>query len=316
MALYETHLHLRWWGDQYFPDTAEIENLKRHASIWNVVQRPATRAVGRVRVQGAVGAVIAAGSVLIGATSRYTVDEAVTIEEAAEDGWVEISITAVDAGADGNVIVVDTPLSFETPIAGLAEPVAYVGAEGVLGGAAIESAASLLARLLEVIQEPAHGGAAFDYPVWVKNSFAAVQVETLPNWAGRGTVGVVVAMGTKLLPRVPIEAEIDAIAAHLETVRPVTAEVIVLPVVLQPIDMTILIDPYTNAVKAAVETAIKAFFAAEAKIGTRLPKSRLSEAISAATGEYRHELSIPAGDILPDDTALPVPGVITWLAPS
>lgn len=316
MALYEAHLHLRWWGNQYFPDSAEVENLERHASIWGVVRRAATRAVGQATVQGAVGTTIPAGSVLIGATSDYTVDEAVTITVDDADGEVTISITANEAGPDGNLAIEGTPLTFETPIAGLAEPVAYVGAEGILGGAAIESDASLLSRLLELIRDPAHGGAAFDYPRWVQNSFAAVQVKSLPNWVGEGSVGVVVAMGTALLPRAPTETELDDIAAYLETVRPVTAEVIMVPVELLAVDLTILVDPYTAAVRAAVEAAIKAFFAAEAKIGTRLPKSRLSEAISAAAGEYRHELSVPAADILPSASQLPVPGTITWVAPT
>jgi uncharacterized phage protein gp47/JayE len=316
MALYENHLHLRWWGDQYFPDTAEAENLERHASIWGVVRRAATRAVGTVWVQGEVGTVIPAGAVLIGSLGTYTVDEAETITLDAEEGWMLVEVTAVDPGANGNIATEDTPLSLETPIAGLTEPVAYVSAEGLLGGTAIETDASLLARLLQAIQEPAHGGAAFDYPVWVQNQFAAVQVKTLPNWVGEGTVGVAIAMGTALVPRVPTGPETAAIAAYLEIVRPVTAEVIIVPVELLTVDFTILIDPFTIAVKSAVETAIKAFFAAEAKIGTRLPRSRLSEAISAAAGEYRHELTLPAADILPAAHQLAIPGVITWVAPT
>ncbi|MCX5497334.1 baseplate J/gp47 family protein [Kaistia dalseonensis] len=314
LAVYEVHLHLRWWGDQYFPDTAEAEFLARHASIWGVVRRPATRAIGYAWVQGAVGTIIPAGALLIGLGATFTVTEAVTIEESDEEGWARLSVEAVDTGIAGNTAA-DTPLTLSAPIVGLVEPVAYVDESGLTGGAVVETDASLLARLLEIIREPAHGGAFFDYPVWIKNKFAATQVAALGNWVGPGSVGVVVAMGTALLPRVPTEAEITAMATYLDEVRPVTAEVIVLPVILVEQPLTILLDPFEVSVKTAVQAAVSTIFAAEAKIGTRLPKSRLSEAISAATGEYRHELTIPAGDILPGARELPIPGAITWVAP-
>lgn len=45
MALYGAHLHLRWWGDQYLPDTADEELLGRHADIWGIsLERGAERA--------------------------------------------------------------------------------------------------------------------------------------------------------------------------------------------------------------------------------------------------------------------------------
>jgi len=307
MALYENHLHLRYWGAQYLPDTAERAQLERHASIWGIVRRPATRAIGLAAVEGDEGTIVPEGAILIGANATY---EVTTAAELGAEGAV-LDIRAVLAGPDGNADA-GTPLSFETPIAGLAAPIAVVDEDGLVGGSDIEGDASLLARLLQTIREPAHGGAFFDYPAWVQNHFAAVEVKTLPNWVGLGTVGVAVAMGTALDPREPTEPEIEAIAAYLETVRPVTAEVIVLGAELVSQDFTIAIDPFNVGVKNAVTAAITAFFAAEARIGQRIPRSRLSEAISAAAGEYRHEVLDPAGDIVPEASELIVPGSITW----
>lgn len=311
MALYEEHLHLRWMGDQYFPDTAEIEALIRHCSIWGIVRRPATRAIGRATVAGTDGTLVPIGARLVGATAIYVTTTAVTLD----DGTAVLELTALDAGADGNAAA-GTGLSFESPIAGLDAPVATVDSEGLAGGAEIETPAALLRRLLERIQEPAHGGAFFDYPVWVQNKFPALSVLCLPNWTGLGTVGVAVVMGDADAPRVPTSAELIAIAAEIETQRPVTADVDVFAATLVTIDPTIMVDPFTVAVKAAVQTALKAFFAAEAGIGKLMPKSRMSEAISAATGEYRHELIVPAGDVVPAAAAFPVLGTITWEAPS
>ncbi|MFG1466783.1 baseplate J/gp47 family protein [Xanthobacter sp. DSM 24535] len=313
MELYEAHLHLRWWGDQYFPDTAESEQLLRHASIWGVNQRPATKAIGLAIVTGTAGTPVPSGLRLQGAGSAvYEVLNPATVSDA---GTATLSLRAIAAGIVGNAAagLRLTPLAL---VAGLDPQEAVVDAEGLAGGAEIESDASLLQRLLAEIQEPAHGGARFDYPRWIQNKFPAVQVACIANWVGPGTVGVVAAMGSAALPRPPTSTEIAAMAAELEIQRPVTAEVHVLAAVLLNTPLTLMIDPYEARVRTAVEAARASFFAREATIGGRLYRSRLSEAISAAVGEYRHEIMSPTSDIIPARTQLPIPGAISWVVPS
>lgn len=306
LGLYEVHLHLRWWGQQYFPDTAEVEYLIRHASIWGVVRRPATVAIGQALVTGTPGTVIPSGQILQGGTASYEVASAAVL---ASNGTATISLRATQSGAAGNAEAGST-LAFVAAVDGLAGQSATVDDEGIAGGADIETVSGLLGRLLAEIQEPAHGGARFDYPRWVANAFSTSQVQAYGDWVGRGSVGVVVAMGTRLNPRVPTATELSAIAAHLHNERPVTAEVVVVPVLLRPVNLTIELDPFSWSVRAAVEAAIRTFFAAEAKIGERLYFSRLSEAISSAAGEYRHRLVVPSADIAPQPRELLVPGTI------
>lgn len=312
MELYEAHVHLRWWGDQYFPDTAESEQLARHASIWGIIRRPATFALGRATVAGAPGTIVPAGLQLQGAGALYEVQSAVTV---GGTGAAVLDVQATVAGPDGNAAS-GMPLSPITLVPGLDPQQAVVDGEGITGGTAIETDGSLRTRLLAEIRAPAHGGARFDYPRWVQNQYAAAQVRCEPNWVGLGTVGVIVAMGTAAAPRVPTSAELAAMAATLEDLRPVTAEVVLVPVVLLPVAHTIVVDPYEVAVTQAVEAAVRTFFAREAVIGEPLYRSRLSEAISAAAGEYRHELTTPAANVLPTPTQLPVPGTVTLHAPS
>lgn len=310
MGLFEVHLHLRWWGQQYFPDTAEAEYLVRHADIWGINRRPATFAIGKVDVLGAPGALVPAGAVLQGSGVTY---EVTAPEVLGDNGGATLSVRATASGTIGNAAA-GLPLSFAAPVDGLTSQTATTDEAGITGGAPIETDPSLLGRLLERIREPAHGGAAFDYPRWVQGQFAASHVATLPNWVGRGSVGVVVAMGTKANPRAPTEAELEAIAAYLDEVRPVTAERVVLPAVIVPRNMTLVLDPNTVAVQEAVKTAWRTFFAAEAAIGGRLKFSRLSEAISSAAGEYAHRLISPTADIVSAATELSVPGVVVWEA--
>lgn len=311
MGLYGAHLHLAWNVDQLMPDTAEAEYLIRHASIWGVYRRPATKAVGLASFTGIAGTVVPAGLELRLPGGGLAVTAAGGVLDGA--GTATIAVEASVGGEAANTAG-DAALPLVTVLAGLAPQAATLDTDGMAGGADEEDDGSLLARVLAEIREPAHGGARHDYPRWIQNAFAAAKVETVPLWVGPGSVAAVVAMGTAAEPRVPIPAEIEAMAAHLDALRPVTAEVYVVPVVLLTVPLTLAVSPDTAPVRAAVEAAIASHFAAEAGIGERLPRSRLSEAISAASGEYRHYITLPAADVVPERDELPVPGAVTWEA--
>lgn len=308
-ALYGVHLHLRWWGDQYFPDTAEVDFLDRHGDIWGIHRRAATRATGRAQFQGTSGTILAEGLELqSGGGIVMTTDAVATIPDG---GSVTVSVTAQEAGKDGN-LEPETPLTIVTPVTGVQSVI--IDHEGTAGGATQESDDELLDRLLERIQEPPHGGADFDYPVWVRNIFPAAKVRTLPNWMGPGSVGVVIAMGSRTAPRTATSSELEDIAAYLNTVRPVTvAELSVLPVELAAVDFTIAVEPDELRVRGAVEAALTSFFAREARIGAPLWRSRISEAVSAAAGEYRHDLIAPEDNLSFGPRQLPMVGNIFWV---
>lgn len=316
-AIWAAHQHHRWNGDQLIADTAEFEALRLHAASYGIFPRAATRAIGRVTFEGDEGVVIPAGLLLrSAANSLYEVDAAVTI---GADGAATATVRALASGEIGN-LPAGYGLALVSPLAGLDDQVATVDSDGLTGGAAEETALSLLDRYLTRKREVPQGGAAHDYPAWVKNEFAVAKVKTL---ALQGTcrdiaVGVVVAMGTADAPRVPTPAELDAISRHLgringpDGLRPVTADVEVSGADIQQLPLRIGIAPDTAGVRAAVTAAYAAFMAREAEIGERLSFSRLSEALSAAAGEYRHILIEPGRDVLPGETTLLTPGPITW----
>lgn len=312
LGLYETHLHLRWWGDQYMPDTAEREALIRHASIWGVFMRPATKAVGYAVFTGTPGLAVPVGLQL--RTPGGGLVETTAGGVIAGDGTATLALIATEGGIAANTAG-GASLPIVTALAGLEPQAATLDAGGLAGGAEEESIESLLARLLAKIREPGHGGADFDYPNWVFEAFAASKVKAIPNWVGYGTVGVVAAMGTAIAPVVPSPAEIAAIATYLEGQRPVTAGVIVMAYIPKVQPYTIKLTPDTVANRAAVTAALDEFHAREAEIGGTLPHSRISEAISAANGEYSHVLTVPAGDVVCAPRELASRGAITWVAP-
>lgn len=305
--LYEAHLHLRWWGDQYFPDTAEVEYLERHASIWGIFRRPATYAVGYAIFEGEPGTVIPANFELLTPTGEtfLTVDPATV----SADGIIRMLLTAEKAGPNSNTIG-NSELTVVSPLNGLSKII--LDDAGLAGGATIETDASLRERVIEKIRNPAHGGADFDYINWIKNSFAAAKVSVIPDWTGLGSVGVIVAMGSATVPREPTTAEIEAMQQLINELKPVTAEVFIVPAIIKEIAVEIALSPDSTAIRRSVSSAVTTFFAKESEIGGILYYSRLSEAISSASGEYSHELIIPSGNHVAGRQELLIPDDIQW----
>jgi uncharacterized phage protein gp47/JayE len=305
LALFDAHLHQAYLAQQLLPDTA-TEWLERHADVWGIARIAATQAAGTVTFAGTNGTSIPAGTELRAPSGLIATTLATVV---VASGTTSVAVRMAAPGAAGNAVA-GVVLALVAPIAGLTPQSATVAIGGLTGGAEAEADEALRARLLARIRQPPMGGTAADYIAWAKRASAEVaQVAVLPNHVGPGTVGVVVAMAGA---RAPTSPEIAAIAASIELDRPVTASVTVLACVPTPVAFTITVTPDTAATRAAVTAALDAFFAREAAIGAVMPRSRISEAISAAAGEYSHVLVAPAADVAPTPLQLPTRGTITW----
>ncbi|HRD47443.1 MAG TPA: baseplate J/gp47 family protein, partial [Caulobacter sp.] len=107
---------------------------------------------------------------------------------------------------------------------------------------------------------------------------------------GLGTVGVTFVMDGREDP-IPQPVDVDALAAHLEPLRPVTAEVIVFAPTPEPLDLEISgLDPDNAETQAAVAEEIRDMLFREAEPGGTVLISHLREAISVAAGEQDHVL--------------------------
>lgn len=323
MELREVHDHLSWWGRQYFVDTAEDEFVLRHASIWGVPQRPATFAVGTVLVEGVAGTALPADLELTGSDGvLLKTTAAIAIEL---DGTVLVPVIALVAGPSGNIeagIRLVTTLPFPE--------ISRLTVVSLAGGAAEETPAELAQAVLRRIRQPPHGGAAFDYPAWLRGAFDVRAVRVVTDWVGRGSVGVIVVMRDGAFGRAPTGDELDAMLEMLGPpgsstgLRPVTAYVAVVAGVVTELDITVRIRPDTVVTRAAVTAAFERYVATigdefdaqnTGPIGARIEPSRISEAISAASGEYAHDLIVPAAPYTLAATAYPVPGTITFEDP-
>ncbi|WP_244617920.1 baseplate J/gp47 family protein [Rhizobium sp. RU35A] len=318
------HDHQAWWGRQYMPDSADDEAIiLRHAGIWGVDQRGALKAVGSVLIEGAAGTVLPSDILLsAGSGQTYVTKAGGTI---AIGGTLTVAAEAVTAGSAGNLAsgVLLTTVEASVAITRVTVATAFSG------GADAQTPEEIKAAYLTRIRTPAMGGAASDYRDWVAEVANVYAVGVVEDWIGRGSVGVVIVMkDDNSAPRVATTEEIDAISAHLGIqgsqtgVRPVTARVVPVAGSLVTVPISVRLRPDTAATRAAVTAAYQRFVLTigdeddeqnDSPIGATIEPSRISEAISAASGEYAHDLTVPAARYTLTSSQCPVAGPITWL---
>lgn len=314
--------HVSWWARQYFPDTAEEENVARHGDIWEVFPRPATRAVGKLDITGKAGTILPADLIFEASASiQYTNPKASQI---GADGKLSLDVEALLTGRNGN-LEEGISLTQQTNIADIDTITVATG--GLVGGAETEQPPEHQKAVLQHIRQRPHGGAGFDYPTWLDRKYDVRAVQVLPDWIGRGSVGVAVVMKEGLFGRAPSQEELNAMADYLGRpnsklgVRPVTAHVVMLAATIQEVPLAVRLRPDTAEARANISEAWTRFLATvgdeddeenDGPIGALLEPSRISEALSAAQGEYAHDLISPSAPLKLDAKAYPVPGQITY----
>jgi uncharacterized phage protein gp47/JayE len=225
-------------------------------------------------------------------------------------GTATAAVTALLAGQDGNAAAAST-LTIATPIAGINSAVT-VTAVALTGGADIETDDDLRARLLARIQTPPHGGAAHDYIAWALEVAGVTRAWVYPAELGLGTITVRFVRDDDASP-IPDAAEVLAVQAYIDSVRPVTAVVTVAAPIAVPLNFTIDITPDTAAIRAAIEAELRDLLLREAEPGATILLSHIREAISLATGESDHILTAPAANVTHTTGEMATFGAITWV---
>jgi len=305
--------YLDWIARQILADTADDEILERHAAIWLRGGRVgAASAVGEATATGTNGAVIEAGEVFKRADgARYLVD----VETVIADGVATLALIAETPGQDGNAPAA-TALTSESPIDGVNATVT-VTAGGLTGGADVEDIDSLRSRVLERIRQPPHGGAKHDYVAWAKEVAGVTRAWCYPLEMGDGTVTVRFVRDNDA-SLIPDAAEVEAVQAYIDELRPAAAHLFVVAPVAVPIDFEIALVPDSPSIRAAVEAGLRDVLIREAvpeggNDEGKIPRTHLAEAISLSAGENDHVLQSPAADITLSVGEMATFGSITWL---
>jgi uncharacterized phage protein gp47/JayE len=308
--------HLDWLARQILPDTAEAEILERHAAIWLTTGRvPASYASGRATITGSSGVTIPDGTLYKRADGA---SYATSAEAVITGGVATVSLIATQLGQAGNADA-GIALRLDSPIAGV-DASATVTTAAITGGADAETDDSLRARLLERIKEPPMGGAKHDYIAWALEVPGVTRAWCYPEEMGDGTVTVRFVRDNDA-SLIPDEAEIAAVQAHIDAVRPVTSHLYVVAPIPVPIHFEVQLVPETLAVKAAVEAELRDLLAREAvpEGGAgegKILVSHIREAISIASGEYDHNLAFPITSVVLGLGQMAVFGSLTFVKPA
>jgi uncharacterized phage protein gp47/JayE len=293
---------------QLMVDTAEAEYLERHAGIWAVYRKPASKAGGQLLITGANGHGLGVGAEFKRADDVRVVSRA---EAVIADGEALVDVEAVETGADGNAEV-NTGFTLISYANGI-NPTAKAAAGGLTGGADAETDAALRARLLKRIQQPPEGGSENDYVAWALQLPGVTRAFAYPNRTGPGTVGLTFLMDDAESGPIPAAQDLADMADHIEALRPVTAFVQVFACVAVPVAFEIeLRTKDTAQIREAVTGSLEDLFRYESEPEGGLLISHIREAISTAAGEFDHALISPTTDLTAGAGELLTLGAITW----
>ncbi|MCH1985282.1 baseplate J/gp47 family protein [Achromobacter xylosoxidans] len=291
---------------QAWPDQCDEDELPGHGARWGVLQKTAAPATGTLLIGGENGASLMAGSVFQRADGvQFTVDVGVTIVGSS----ATVAITADEVGQAGNTAA-GVQLTLASPVVGINSTA--VASTEISGGADVERPELFRARILERIRRPPHGGDGDDYVAWAKEVPGVTRAWCTPNGMGAGTVVVRFVRDDDDDP-IPDAGEIEAVRAHIEAQRPVTAELFVLPVVAKPVAYVISdLQPDSAEIRAAIIAELKDMHVRDAIPGGTLLITHMREAISIAAGENDHVLVSPAGNVTCLPGELATFGGVTW----
>ncbi len=176
-----------------FPMWAYDEWLDYHAKGRGITRKPANAASGELLITGIPGTTIPAGFKFAAPATadtpaiEYQTTEKYTI---GEDGTVRAQITAVEAGPKGNVPA-NTVTLMMTPIKGITS---ITNEANITGGTEVENDDELRNRIMEIdaASEASFVGSDGDYKRWAEEVPGVGTALVIPEWAGPGTVKVVV----------------------------------------------------------------------------------------------------------------------------
>lgn len=307
-AVHGVNGHIEYLERNMLPDLCDEQWLLRHAGMKKCPRKEAQPAAGWLRISGVSdGITVSAGAVAVYQGSnpvQYVATEAAT----SSGGVLRLPITCAETGYHTNLDDGEGMILSE-PVAGLSSSGV---ADSVQGGTDLESVDDWRARVLDRWYFTPQGGSDTDYQVWAEEVPGVTRAWCYRHWMGAGTVGVFV-VDDNSETMVPSAAIIAAARQHIEPKAPVaSAELYLLGINLKLVAHRIKVTPDTPAVRSAVTAALREFYRREGGPEQTIAPSRLSEAISAANGEYKHQLLAPAAEFTTAKGEIVALGATTW----
>jgi uncharacterized phage protein gp47/JayE len=326
---YLTLLYLDWLAKQLMPDTAETEWLDRFGEIWRPggsARKAATYGTGVLNMHASVnGTTLPNGSLFscqIGGLIVRLQSTQVVVLATAD---TPVPVVSLVAGVTG--IQADNEASLVNAVTNVIPSGNFAS---FLDGVPEEEDDELRTRVLDRIRQPPMGGDAEDYVQWATAVPGVTRAWCSPNEMGLGTITVRFMMDDlrattdPLTNGFPLQADIDAVYAYLQTKRPVAIkDFFVVAPIAQPINFTIVnLTEDTNAVRAAISVSVNDMLMLKAapqhaiggvsQAATLIHSVWITEAILAAQGVDYFSQSIP-DFVMPNAGSLAVLGTISYV---
>jgi uncharacterized phage protein gp47/JayE len=302
------HGHLEHLSRQIIPDTAESDFLVRWAALFGVSRVSATPASGPVVFTGTTGVEVPIGTKVRRADAA---DFATTVAGTLAGGTITIDVSAVLSGSLGNTAAT-TALNLKNPIAGVTSATT-VDAGGLVGGIETETDAALLKRLVDVLQLPPMGGSVADFVAWTKEIAGVTRAFVTAGQFGLNHVGVSFMTDNETDP-IPVAGKVLEVQTYLDLQKPVGALVTAFAPAALALDPTIeLVGPDTTAIRSSVLASLDDLVRTSGGPSRTIALSKISEAISNASGEDDHVLTVPAADVATTASQVHTVGTITFV---
>jgi len=306
-GLYE---HQAYIARQIFPDTADTEYLEKHAELKGLTRKRATAAQGAATFTGTAGATIAVGTEVKTVAGLAFITMAAGVIGPDTTGAGGTALVPVQASATGT----DSNLASGTALTLTSAPSGVQGAAtlttAATGGTVAETDAELLARLLDLLRNPAGGGNKADWRRWALAVDGVSEAYVFPLRRGLGTVDVCITSADGL----PSAAILAACRAHLDEERPPGAsdfQVLAPSLVAVAVSVKVRLSGLTlEQAQAAIETALGVYFAT-LEPGDTAYLSRIETAISGVDGVVDRQVTSPTASVAAGEIEWPRLGTVT-----
>ena len=306
--VYSLYLQAEWTRRQCFPQTAQGEDLDKHAKLRGVERKSAAPAQGAIRFSVPAAAesdrTIPAGTVCMTAGEvrvRTTEDVVLPTDRLYTDAPAE----AVEPGARGNIVPGGVRFLTACPVA----VTRVTNLRAFTGGSDDEDDEAFRARILESFQRLPNGANTAWYETTAMAYPGVTAAKAVGRAEGPGTVNVYVTGEGGL----PDEALLAGLQAELQEKREIAVTVKALAPTSKAVDVSVQVAPREGADRAAVlaaaRQAVTDFFSGRL-LGRPVLLAELGNKLYDLEGVENYRFTAPAEDIPADSTVLPVLGTL------